>query len=85
MRPIFKKMEQDVEKLVMGQTAIVRTSRVDNDFGEALLDDGGAGLILKIRSTGSNTHKQGDRVVLIEYLKELNVFRVISEEEFKGL
>ncbi len=85
LRPLFKKMEQDIEKLVLGQTAIVRTSRVDNEFGEATLDDGGAGLILKVRSSGDSHYKSGDKVVLIEYYKELNAFRVVSEEEFKGL
>lgn len=85
LKPLFKKMEQDVEKLVLGQTAIVRTSRVDQDFGEAILEDGGAGLILKIRSTGETKYKKGDKVVLIEYIKDLNVFRVVSENEFKGL
>lgn len=85
LRPLLKKLEQDVEKLVMGQTAVVRTSRVDGNFGEAFLDDGGAGLILKVRSTGDETYKQGDKVVLIEYNREENTFRVISEKEFNGL
>ncbi len=85
LRPLLKKMDQDVEKMVMGQTAIVRTSRVDQDFGEAILEDGGAGLILKVRSTGDITYKQGDKVVLIEYIKETNVFRVVSESEFNGI
>jgi hypothetical protein len=85
LRPLFKKMEQDIEKLVMGQTAIVRTSRVDQSFGEASLDDGGAGLILKIRASEGAKYKKGDKVVLIEYLKELNAFRVVSEKEFVGL
>ncbi len=85
LRPLFKKMEQDVEKIVLGQTAIVRTSRVDNEFGEATVDDGGAGLILKVRSSGEERYKAGDKVVLIEYYEDLNAFRVVSEEEFKGL
>ena len=85
LRPLFKKLEQNVEKLVMGQTAVVRTSLVDNSFGEADLDDGGAGLILKVRSTGDQQYHRGDRVVLIEYLKEQNAFRVVSEQEFQGL
>lgn len=85
LRPLLKKLEQDIEKMVMGQTAIVRTSRVDNNFGEAVLDDGGAGLILKVRSTGDNVHKKDERVVLIEHDKESNSFRVISEKEFNGL
>ena len=85
LRPMFKKMEQHVEKLVMGQTAVVRTSRVDGTFGEAILEDGGAGLILKVRATGDHHFKRGDKVVLIEHLKEHDAFRVVSEEEFKGL
>lgn len=82
LKPLFKKMEQSTEKLVLGQTAVVRTSRVDNSFGEAILEDGGAGLILKIRSTNDDKFKKNDRVVLLEYVKDQNAYRVISEEEF---
>lgn len=87
LRKHFKGLEQnqDVEKLVLGQTAVVRTSKVDSQFGEAMLDDGGAGLILKVRATGGSEFKKDDRVVLIEYLEEANTFRVVSEQEFKGL
>ncbi|OZG71856.1 DUF1449 domain-containing protein [Hahella sp. CCB-MM4] len=84
LRPLFRRANQDTLKQVLGQTAIVRTSRVDNNFGEATLDDGGAGLIFKVRSTGKDIFKKGDRVVLLEYLSEQHVYRVISEEEFKG-
>jgi len=84
MRTLFAKATQDTEKLVLGQTAVVRTSRVDNDFGEALLNDGGAGLILKVRSTGDDRFTRGDRVVIFEKLNEQNIYRVISEKEFVG-
>ena len=85
LRPMFKKMEQHAEKLVMGQTAVVRTSRVDVSFGEATLEDGGAGLILKVRAIGEEKFKRGDKVVLIEHLKEQDAFRVVSEQEFKHM
>ncbi|NIB39104.1 DUF1449 domain-containing protein [Pseudomaricurvus alkylphenolicus] len=84
LRPLFLKATQETEKKVLGQVAVVRTSRVDKDFGEASLEDGGAGLILKIRATGEQTFTRGDRVVLLEYLKEQNVYRVVSEAEYKG-
>ena len=84
LRPLFEKATQETIKQVLGQTAIVRTSRVDNDFGEAELDDGGAGLILKVRTTGSDRFARGDRVVIYEELSEQNIYRVISEEEFVG-
>ena len=82
LKPLFKKMEQSTEKLVMGQVAVVRTSRVDEEFGEAILEDGGAGLILKVRAFDGNQFKKNDRVVLLEYKADINAYRVISEEEF---
>lgn len=84
LRPLFEKATQETVKQVLGQTAIVRTSRVDNDFGEVDLEDGGAGLILKARTTGDDRFEKGDRVVIYEKLSEQNIYRVISEEEFLG-
>lgn len=84
LRPLFKKSVQHTPKLVLGQTVTVRTSRVDGGFGEAALDDGGAGLILKVRATGDDTFSKGDRVVLLEHLENENIYRVVSEEEFRG-
>lgn len=87
IRVFFSKVEEQAStsKYVVGQTAVVRTSRVDETFGEALLEDGGAGLILKVRACGEHSFKKGDRVVLLEYIKEQNVYRVVSEEEFRGM
>ncbi len=84
LRPLFEKATQETVKHVLGQTAIVRTSRVDNEFGEANLDDGGAGLILKVRTTGDDQFVKGDKVVIYEKLSDQNIYRVISEEEFLG-
>ncbi len=82
LRPLFLKASQETVKHVIGQTAIVRTSRVDNTFGEALLDDGGAGLILNVRTEGDVRFAKGDRVVLIDRMVGGNSYRVISEKEF---
>jgi hypothetical protein len=85
LRPLFKKAEQHTVKKILGQIATVRTSRVDNNFGEAILEDGGAGLILKVRTIGDEIFKKNDAVVLLEYLEEKNVYRVISEKDFSGM
>ncbi|UZE96195.1 hypothetical protein [Alkalimarinus alittae] len=82
IRPLFKKASQNTVTEVLGRTAIVRTSKVNNSFGEVFLADGGAGLILKARSTGDEVFNKGDRVVLLEYMEVENVYRVISEKEF---
>lgn len=84
LRPLFIKAQMQTKKHVLGQTAVVRTSRVDNSFGEAVLEDGGAGLILKVRTVGNETFAKGDRVVLLENIDESSVYRVVSEAEFRG-
>ncbi len=82
IRPLFKKASQNTVKEVLGQTAIVRTSVVNNSFGEVYLADGGAGLIFKARATGDEVFNKGDRVVLLEYKAVENVYRVIAEKDF---
>ena len=84
LRKFFAKAEQQIQKVILGQAAVVRSSRVDQDFGEAFLDDGGAGLILKVRAIGGAQFHHGDKVVLLEYDANKNSYRVISEEEFLG-
>ena len=70
----------------VGKIAVVRTLSVTDKHGEAELNDGGAGLILKIRSDSNNgLLKQGDRVMLIEYLDEANTYRVAVVEDKKIL
>ena len=70
----------------VGKIAVVRTLSVTDKHGEAELNDGGAGLILKIRSDSNDgLLKQGDRVMLIEYLDEANTYRVAVVEDKKIL
>lgn len=62
--------------LLVGKIATVRTSVVDANYGEAILEDGGAGLILKVRAVDS-TFALGDKVRLTAYLSEQNAYRVV--------
>jgi len=82
LSPLFQKVEQQTIKRILGQMAVVRTSKVNESFGEAFLDDGGAGLILKVRSQDGQTFERGDKVVLLEYLESENAYCVISEQDF---
>ena len=50
-----------------------------------MLEDGGAGLILKVRADEALGLKRGDRVVLLEYLEAQHAYRVITEDEFRGI
>ena len=72
-------------KSVLGQVAVVRSGRVTASHGEAVLEDGGAGLILRVRADEALGFKRGDRVVLLEYLAAEHAYRIITEEEFRGV
>ena len=79
LRPLFLKLEATSSTSVLGQTAVVRSGRV------TVLENGGAGLILRVRADEARDFKRGDRVVLLEYLEAEHAYRVITEDEFKGV
>lgn len=84
IRSFLIKADQDLNTPIIGQTAVVRSSKVDDQFGEILLDDGGAGLLLKARANSGESFQRGDVVVIYEHLRHINAYRVMSEKEFSG-
>lgn len=76
LRPLFANLAGPEAASLLGREAIVRSPKVGPSQGEADLDDGGAGLILKVRSP-DETFLRGERVVLVEYLPDQNAYRVI--------
>ncbi|QDH68815.1 hypothetical protein [Marilutibacter alkalisoli] len=87
VRKMFEKLRPAPIRSLLGMAGVVRSSVVDARQGTANVEDGGAGLILQVRndSDGGRTFGRGDRIVLIEYLETENAYRVIGEDEFKGL
>ncbi|WP_434778116.1 hypothetical protein [Neisseria sp. Ec49-e6-T10] len=85
LRFSLKSQEAPSNKHFIGRVVTVRSSSVNMKYGEAIMDDGGAGLILKIRAEESQGFKQGDKVVLLEFLDDIQAYHVISEDEFNGI
>ncbi len=84
LKGLFKKVNQEpIEKSIIGRSCRVRSSRVDNSFGEAECFHSGASLIVKIRSCGDQKFSTGETVVLIKHHADLNIYDVISEKEFQ--
>ena len=82
---LFMTLNVDEKIHIIGQTAVVRSSHVTDSSGEALLNDGGAGILLNVRTASKNqTFSKGDEVVVIEKLNEKNLYRVISKYEFEN-
>lgn len=88
LRPLSRlllRLRPPAEPSILGRVAIVSTPSVDAGYGQATVDDGGAGLVLQVRHAEAGRFKRGDRVVLIEYLGGQHAYRVISEEQFQRL
>ena len=52
---------------LIGKTCVIRTGTVTKTFGEALLDDGGAGLVVRVRVDRELAMKRGDHVLIVDY------------------
>jgi hypothetical protein len=62
---------------LVGKVATVRTGTVTERFGEALLEDGGAGLVVRVRVDDAGAAlKRGDQVVILGYDAERQEFTV---------
>jgi hypothetical protein len=88
LRPLSRvllRLRPPSEPSILGRVAVVSTPSVDAGYGQATVDDGGAGLVLQIRHPDPARFKRGDRVVLIEYLGEQHAYRVMPEEQFQRL
>lgn len=89
LKPLREKLaksspQKSVHKL-MGKLATVRSGEVTEHKGEAILEDGGAGLILQVRAAATENLKRGDRVVIISYDAASHSYLVVTEEEFRNL
>lgn len=76
LKPIFKHQPVKRSKDLIGQTVTVRSGKVTATVGEALLQDGGAGLILKIRCAEPNLIARGDSVKLYSHDQTTGIYQV---------
>lgn len=85
LRPLFHKINQTVQaENLIGKVVEIRSSVVTAKKGQAIYEDGGAGLILDVRCMQQSTLKRGDCAVIIRYDKALFIYEIISQEAFLG-
>lgn len=82
MRGMFVSHQAPSKAGLIGKSVEITTLRVDADFGQAKLYDGGAGLILSVCAEIPNKLGKGEKAVIISYNKDKDVYFVISQEEF---
>ena len=65
---------------LVGKIGTVRTGTVTDRFGEAILEDGGAGLVVRVRVDTGEKLKRGDQVVIVGYDGDRQEFTVAPME-----
>jgi len=60
----------------IGRTCVVRTGSVTERFGEATLEDGGAGLVIRVRIEGPAKLSRGEQALIVDWDAERETFLV---------
>jgi hypothetical protein len=66
---------------LIGKTCVVRTGTVNKTFGEALIEDGGAGIVVRVRVDRELEVKRGDQMLIVDYDREHQSFLVEPVDE----
>ena len=64
---------------LVGRVVVVKTSEVTSNFGQGILEDGEAGMLLDIRTEASETLSKDDEALLVEFLPNDNCYLVVKK------
>ncbi len=79
LRRFFTTIEAPRNRDFLGKVCTITTLRVDERYGQAEIADGGAGLVVQVRSTDPGCLSRGDRALIFDYKDE--VFYVAPMDE----
>ncbi len=80
VRPLFKTHEAVSKNSLVGRTCTVSTGHVDESFGQAAFEDGGAGFVLQVRADVDNGLRRGSIALIVDYDSRTNSCRVVPYE-----
>jgi hypothetical protein len=81
LSPLFEVHHARRREDLLGRECVIETGRVDSSFGQARMEDGGAGLLLQVRIDGGRPLERGDRVVLVQWDEPREAFLVERPEQ----
>jgi hypothetical protein len=81
---IFAPPRAVASKDLVGKLCTIRTGTVTEKFGEATLDDGGAGLVVRVRVESGEKLGRGQQAVIVGYDGERHEYTVAPMEEDEG-
>ena len=76
LRPFFKFKQAPTRNTLLGRVCVIDSGSVDGRHGQAILEDGGAGLRLHVICAKANTLKRGDRALILDFDPSREVYEV---------
>ena len=83
--PLFVANKASRREHLVGKVAEVSTGRLDAGFGQVLVGDGGAGLLIDARHEGGAALKRGDRVIVTSWDADKGYVLVEPLDRFTAL
>lgn len=74
--PLFEVHPAIEHRALVGKPCTITTLRVDDGFGQALVDDGAAGLLVQVRCQDATELSRGARALIFDYDPEEGTFHV---------
>ncbi|WP_437911665.1 glycine zipper family protein [Sorangium sp. So ce302] len=74
--PLFVTRHGQSKKDLVGRVCVISTGRVDERFGQATIDEGGASHILDVRCDTPGALRRGDRALLVSWDPDREIFSV---------
>jgi hypothetical protein len=84
LKRVFTQRPATQRRDLIGKTCVVRTGTVTSSFGEALLEDGGAGLVVRVRVDREVSVVRGDHVLIVDWDSEHESFLVEPMDELNA-
>ncbi|GAB4203923.1 MAG: hypothetical protein OHK0013_18440 [Sandaracinaceae bacterium] len=84
LAPLFRTKQGTKRDDLVGKVVRIKTGRVDRGFGEAVLEDGGAGLQLQVRCADPDALGRDDEALIIGWNEETESFDVEPMSRIEG-
>jgi hypothetical protein len=76
---LFVTHEACSKQSLIAQSCEITSMTVDEQFGQAKLEDGGAGLIISVRAKQPNALTKGHKAMIYDYDAEKNVYFISTQ------
>ncbi|XXF81184.1 hypothetical protein P2318_15895 [Myxococcaceae bacterium GXIMD 01537] len=76
MRPLFVAAHAPGREALMGRLCTIASGSVTDKFGQATIEDGGAGLILNVFCAKANELKRGEQALILAYDAARDVYEI---------